>query len=630
MRCPAASLDQVHFSCTAGWSRLLNVNLAYHRFLTADCLACVLGDDMPTESETNSPSRVWNRMALMPWSARVAAVILVAWMLVAGHLKHPARYDLEASSWVNADAPRLEQIVRRLILEWGTDFASFVATGVLAYWALGTLGTRIGRWARVGVLAGAGAAICGLVRGTQLGQIPALGHLVLPLGAYGLGIWVGRACVRGRRAILWLGPQIGAVVGVVGVIALVAGWRSLQNEPLSFEPTPASMSGNRELANKVRGTRDGADWARRISLSGEDLNQLVALGLSRVSPESKARIRIEGGLADAELSYALRVRGKPRYLNLHFRGAARIDGGELSVQPDRLSIGRVGVPRVVLGLVAPPVASTIRHDRDLRNLVGSIASVRVKGDTVETVFKPGECNNTFLPSVALAISGKPNLVIPTREHVQHLVEGSEDLPEGERRFVELMRRAFDFARRRSIDGDPIIENRSALVALAILLGHERVESVVGPVLDDRLREMSMRHLQGVTLRGRGDWTKHFYVSAALALVACEQTSDRIGILKEVLDAEDGGSGFSFGDLAANRAGIQLARVSTYNPAAARALQERLAVEFPVDAIFPDVDDLPENLSRDEFQSKFGGIDGAVYRDLVAEIDRRLSECPALR
>ncbi|WP_406693495.1 hypothetical protein V5E97_20910 [Singulisphaera sp. Ch08] len=602
---------------------LCNAGLEFHRFQCEGCFVRVL-------SETGSPTGEWNRIALLVWPARVAIVLLVAWMCLSGYWKHPSRYDLDLSGWVNADAPRLEQIVRRLIFEWGTDLAGFAAIGVLAYWALGNLEMRIGRWARLGLIVGAGVAICGLVRGGQLGQIPALGHLVLPLGAYGLGAWVGRACVRGRRAILWLGPQFGALLGVVGVLVLVVGWLSLQDEPLAFEPTAVGMGANRKLANKLRGTRDGADWARRVRLSGEDLNQMVGLGLSRVSPGSKARLRIEGGLADAELSYALRVRGKPRYLNLHFRGSARIDDGELSVQANRLSIGRVGVPWVVLGLVAPPIASTIRHDRDLRNIVGSIASVRMTGDAVETVFKPGECNNTFLPSIALAISGKPNLIVPTREHVRHLVEGSEDLPDGEGRFAELLRRAFDFARKRSIDGDPILENRSALVALAVLLGHERVESVVGPVLDDRLREISRRNLQGVNLRGRGDWTKHFYVSAAMALIACEQTSDKIGVLKEVLDAEDGGSGFSFGDLAANRAGIQLARVSTYNLDSARALQERLAVDFPIDTVFPEVADLPEDLNRDEFQAKFGGVGGEAYRELVAEIDRRLAQCPALR
>jgi len=581
-------------------------------------------------SAPSSPPRECSSTARWAQPARVVLVMLTAWICFVGYGKHPSRYDLEASGWVNADAPRLEQVARRLILEWGTDLAGFVALGFLAYFALRTLEPRFGRKGSLGAIVAAGVAICGLVRGVQLGQLPALGHLVLPLAAFGAGAWMARACTRGRRAVLWLGPQAAACLVVVGVMALGMGWLAIQDQPLSFEPTVVSSSEKRGLANRLRGTRDSADWARRIRLSGDELNRLIAAGLSRVSSASKARLKIEAGQADAALSLALPGRGKPRFLNIQVRGAARIDDGELSLQADRLSVGRLPIPSVILRLFAPQVASTIRHDRDLRDIVGSIASARITGDAVETVFKPGECNNTFLPAVALAISGKPNLSGPTREYVRHLVEGSEDLPEGEIRFAELLRRAFALARQRSLEGDPILENRSALVALAILLGHERVESVVGPVLDDRLRELAAHRLQGITLRGREDWTKHFYVSAAMALIACEQTSDRIGILKEVLDAEDGGSGFSFGDLAANRAGIRLARASTYNFETARSLQDRLAVEFPIDVVFPEVADLPENLGSEEFQAKFGGVDGEAYRDVVAEIDRRLSKCPALK
>lgn len=585
---------------------------------------------MSSETSTQTQTRDWNWVAVRAWASRVAAVLLVAVICLSGYWRHPSRYDLERSGWVNAEAPRLEQIARRLLFEWGTDWAGFVALGFLAYCALCGFESRLGRWGRLGLIGAAGIATCSLIRWVQLGRLPALGHLVLPILAYVLGSWVGRACVRGRRSVRWLGLQLGVGLGAVVGLALVVGWLSFQKEPLAFEPTVVSMGESRGLANTLRGTRDGANWARRVRLSGQELNQMIVLGMSRVSPQSKVRFKIEGGRAEGDLSYALRVRGKPRFLNLRFRGAARIEHGELGLQADRLSIGRVDVPPVLLGLVAPVVASTIRHDRDLRNIVGSIASAQFKGDRLETVFKPGECNNTFLPAVALAISGKPNLIGPTREHVRHLVEGSETLPAGEERFVELMRRAFALARQRSIEGDPIIENRSALVALAILLGHERIEAVVGQVLDVRLREMAKRNLQGVDLRGRGDWTKHFYVSAAMALIACEQTSDKIGVLKEVLDAEDGGTGFSFGDLAANRAGIQLARVSTYNVDTARALQERLAAGFSVDAVFPEVADLPENLNRDQFQAKFGGVDGQAYRALVAEINRRLSQCSALK
>ena len=175
--------------------------------------------------------------------------------------------------------------------------------------------------------------------------------------------------------------------------------------------------------------------------------------------------------------------------------------------------------------------------------------------------------------------------------------------------MALVQRAFEFARQRSVEGDPLIENRAALLALAILLGHERVETAVGPVFDEPLREQARRDLQNVTLRGRADWTKHFFVSAAIALVACEGTSNKIGVLKEALDAEDGGSGFSFGDFAANRAGIRLALASTSDPDSARRLQDRLAGEFTLDDIFPDVADLPENLTRSELQSRFGGVGG---------------------
>jgi hypothetical protein len=583
---------------------------------------------MPSESTRSMIETNRNPFVVRP--ARAAVLVLAAWMCLGGYLRHPSRYDLERSGWVNADAPRLEQVARRLLSEWGTDLAGFFAIGVASYLAPGTLAAGLSSQARIGIILGSGIAICGLVRGMQLGHFPEPGHLVLPLGAYFFGVWVARAFVRGRRALLWLGAQIAAFVMAVCGTLLLLGWLSVQNEPLAFEPIAARTIGTRELADKLRGKHEGARQARRVRLSDEDINQLVAAGLSRLSPAWKAQLKIVNGQVHARLSSALRARGAPRYLNLQIGGAAQIDEGELSLRGNQFSIGRVSVPLVFLRLISPQVACTVRHDRDLRNLVGSIASLRIENDAIDTVFKPGECSNTFLPALALAYSGNPSMVGPTREHVRQLVEGSGNLPAGEERFAELLRRAFEFARTRSVDEDPIIENRSAMVALAILIGHPKVEMVVGPVLDDRLRAIAGRNLQGVTVRGRADWTKHFFLSAAMVLIACERTSDQVGILKELLDAEEGGSGFSFGDLAANRAGILLARESTFNLNSARAFQRRLAGGFPIDSVFPDVADLPENLTRDQFDSRYGGVHGEEYRKLVEEIDRRLSKCAALR
>jgi hypothetical protein len=105
-------------------------------------------------------------------------------------------------------------------------------------------------------------------------------------------------------------------------------------------------------------------------------------------------------------------------------------------------------------------------------------------------------------------------------------------------------------------------------------------------------------------------------------------SDQVGVLKEELDA-DGGSGFSFADLLADRSGTAFAVAATRDEEAARAVQERLSHGFRVDDVFPPAADLPEGLPDREFQSRYGGVGGAQYQKVVAELDRRLSRCALL-
>ena len=187
--------------------------------------------------------------------------------------------------------------------------------------------------------------------------------------------------------------------------------------------------------------------------------------------------------------------------------------------------------------------------------------------------------------------------------------------------------AFAWARERSATGSPAFENRAAVLALGILLGHPRLEEAIGRVTEapDRRRPSLLR----ATLRGRADWTRHFFVSAALTALSAEAPSDAIGLFKEELDA-GGRSGFSFGDLLADRAGTTFARVATSDDAAARAIQARLAGGFREDDFFPEAADLPENIPDAELQSRYGGVDGPLFRAYAAEVERRLWSCPAYR
>jgi hypothetical protein len=129
------------------------------------------------------------------------------------------------------------------------------------------------------------------------------------------------------------------------------------------------------------------------------------------------------------------------------------------------------------------------------------------------------------------------------------------------------------------------------------------------------------------VRKRSDWPKHFFVSAALTVIAARNVSDAGGLLKEEKDSA-GGSGFSFGDLLADRAGTTFAQVATRDEESARALQATLAQGFKVDDFFPQARDLPEGIQEADFQAHYGGTEGAGYRRLAAEIERRIASCPA--
>jgi hypothetical protein len=106
-------------------------------------------------------------------------------------------------------------------------------------------------------------------------------------------------------------------------------------------------------------------------------------------------------------------------------------------------------------------------------------------------------------------------------------------------------------------------------------------------------------------------------------------SDAGGLIKEELDTLTHGSGFSFGDLAADRAVVRFAIAATRSPVDEQALQARLHRGFAVDDFFPQITDLPERLTLEQFRTVYGGVGSQRYRQVVADIEARLDRCAAL-
>jgi hypothetical protein len=172
-------------------------------------------------------------------------------------------------------------------------------------------------------------------------------------------------------------------------------------------------------------------------------------------------------------------------------------------------------------------------------------------------------------------------------------------------------------------------NRAAILALGIAIGHERLARLAGLERDKELLRQACAWRAGTTLRGRDDWARHYCLSAALVVVGSPFLSDAGGLIKEQLDALTRGSGFSFGDLAADRAGVRFARAATDSEPSARALQARVQNGFSVDDFFPPASHLPENLTVEQFRRDYGGVGSPRYRQTVGEIDSSLDQCAGL-
>ena len=189
--------------------------------------------------------------------------------------------------------------------------------------------------------------------------------------------------------------------------------------------------------------------------------------------------------------------------------------------------------------------------------------------------------------------------------------------------AELSAALFELATFRSQQFSAAGENRAALVVLAFYVNGNSLGRLL-PAANSWPRPTE----QVVTLNGRDDFAKHFIVSAALAANAGSPLADAVGVYKEIADSR-GGSGFSFNDIAADRAGTRFGEYAARS-ASARRLQQKLAAGLSENDLMPDTADLPEYMQEAEFKRVFGGFDGPEYKLMMAEIERRIAALPLYR
>lgn len=442
-------------------------------------------------------------------------------------------------------------------------------------------------------------------------------------GSLALGLWIGLWRLAGRARVVQQALLIAAA------LTIFASWlfiQIVQRSPLGFEPPTVTSRDRRELVEVLqRSSTEEGDY-RIYRLSESDLNRLIAWSFS-VSPiEGKAQVAFSGDMQQLEASLQIPWDPRPtRYINLAAAGRCEILDQQLDLSLDSLQLGGIRLPKPVSRWLGRFVTRWISSDPYNMELLAGVVSAVTKQDRVEAVISDDGLSRRRLAKVLRHMGAHPDVSKSVDASILALADLSRNADRKEPLFERAVRRAFQQAAERSRGGgDPVRENRAAILALGIALGHLNVEKYVGvsiPPTEYGYIAVLPRQSQ---LRARADWSRHFWVSAAITLLVSDRVSDVAGLLKEELDSGEGGSGFSFGDLMADRAGTEFARAATRDRHSALAVQNWvLHPNSDLNDLMPPADDLPEGLTDAQLDEQFDGVSGPRYQSLIDTMEQRL-------
>tara|TARA_R110001592_G_scaffold363393_1_gene687321 strand:- start:179848 stop:181035 length:1188 start_codon:yes stop_codon:yes gene_type:complete len=361
-----------------------------------------------------------------------------------------------------------------------------------------------------------------------------------------------------------------------------------------------------------RSLRDGE--TRRLHLSARDLN-LVSNSVLPYQDRQALDIRLTKGSAAFNYSAALPDNPLGKYFN--FSAILGQQEGRLTLE--QLRFGNIRVPGWLLQPVVAGTNSLLRNgSAEYRDAMDALKQMQFEPNSLQLIYQ-------WQSGLAERIQsrGRDLLLAPAekqriRIYYTEIMRQFPLLAGGSASLDRLLQPMFALARQRSENGhDAEGENRALLLALGVAINGSNIKHLTGPTEAASVTIHTRPHL---VLQGRNDLVKHFIISAAITAGGGGGLADKIGVFKEVDDSR-GGSGFSFPDLLADRAGVSFAEVALGDNA--RELQNYMSMRGSEADYMPGFTELPESLMALEFKSRYEDLDSATYALIDEEIERRI-------
>ncbi|WP_163130181.1 hypothetical protein [Agarivorans sp. Alg241-V36] len=382
---------------------------------------------------------------------------------------------------------------------------------------------------------------------------------------------------------------------------------------------------------------DAKDWLKQnlqqfrssqqsinVQLSQQQLDGLLALsstafkGLDADAAFTDSSLNLRGSIALPASIYH-------GYINSEISMHSSTQG----LQFGQWKIGQLSLPGSMALYIAEKVAERLFPELQADELLASIKTVELGQQQVAFEIEPVE-------DLGLKVAGAyKNLnqlkdpqaaSLPVAVYYQKLSQLRKQY--GEQQAISLYDYlyplSFDVAMRGE-QGDVLQEQQALVWAMAIFFSQGAFQKVMAQgFANDLTLEAAPSN---VTLAGRRDLLLHFVYSAGLSMAGEQGFSASIGEFKELFDSLEGGSGFSFADLAADRTGIEFAE-SAKDVNKTELFLTAMRAARSEQAFFPRIDDLAEGISEQNFAQVYGSTDSELYQQKVFFIDQRIAHLPA--
>lgn len=376
----------------------------------------------------------------------------------------------------------------------------------------------------------------------------------------------------------------------VGIIA--NGLSSETDVPQSPKLTYENITQARKIL--YEGTKTKPDNLAAITLTQADLNLAANYLLNRYF-QSAIKIELVHQKVRCNVALKLPKNALANYFNVSFRLGSESD--ETLPRIAKFKVGKLLLPAKFAGWV---LDSAIRYSFLNEYFILATSPIqRVEiSDTAVTLFYETNSPNRLTN-------------VESREIYQQKIAEviAQHNPKFRLSLADLLKPIFELALQRSTTENAIEENRSAIFAL-----NDYVNSIEDPQLKPFLYK-------------RADLAQHFTGAAALTASMNSRVANALGEVKELSDAQTGGSGFSFIDLAADKAGSRFGELAVLSPESALRIQKLTAQIHDYRDFMPDPRDLPEHMSENVFKKLFESTQSPTYLRLANLIDKRIAAIP---